>query len=289
MRRFRWPSRFAADAARETTRLASPARRTVRRTLSPRTEGRGPSMYEMEGPRLAHAALVAGCPAAVRHEAATGRVPRRRVTGLPGLAASWSLLRNEHVLSGEAVLPPRLAGTQGLWPGPAEKLQSSTGHLPFIPCPSPLSTGSSTSPSTAAQFTGAPEPQQRPRRSTPVILAGHRRPATRPSGRTIWNGHRQGHSPGGRPEPGPGAAPRGRPAGGLLVHVPQHRAQEQRIRPQKLRQHRHWLEQLKLEEPRLVLGLQRAEVLRGPVAGLGLQPGHVRRLLTPARRPAALC
>ena len=40
-------------------------------------------MYEMEGPRLAHAALVAGYPAAVRHEAATSRVPRRRVTGLP--------------------------------------------------------------------------------------------------------------------------------------------------------------------------------------------------------------
>jgi uncharacterized membrane protein YgcG len=131
-------------------------------------------MYEMEGPRPAHAALVAGCPAAVRHEAATGRVPRRRVAGLPSLAASRSRLRSEHVFSGEAVLPPRLAGAQGLWPGPAEKLRSSTGHLPFIPCPSPLSTGPSTSPSTAARSTGAPQPQQRPRRSEPAILTGDR-------------------------------------------------------------------------------------------------------------------
>jgi len=52
-------------------------------------------MYEMEGPRLAHAALVAGCPAAVRHEAATGRVLRRRVTvsrasAPPGVASGVS-------------------------------------------------------------------------------------------------------------------------------------------------------------------------------------------------------
>jgi hypothetical protein len=72
-------------------------------------------MYEMEGPRLAHAALVAGYPAAVRHEAATGRVLRRRVTGLPVPGASRSRLRSEHVFSGEAVLPLRPPSTQGLW------------------------------------------------------------------------------------------------------------------------------------------------------------------------------
>jgi hypothetical protein len=40
-------------------------------------------MYEMEGPLLVIAALVAGCPAAVRHATATVRVPRRLISGDP--------------------------------------------------------------------------------------------------------------------------------------------------------------------------------------------------------------
>ena len=139
-------------------------------------------MYEMEGPRLAHAALVAGCPAAVRHEAATGRVPRRRITGLPGLGASRSRLRSKHVFSGEAVLPLRLPRTQGLWSGPAEKLPSSTGHLPFIPCPSPLSTAHPQPHPQHRGLAAAPQPPQRPPRSAPAILAAYRHPAAPPSG-----------------------------------------------------------------------------------------------------------
>jgi hypothetical protein len=54
----------------------------------PALKERGPSMYEMEGPRLASRPWLAGGPAAVRHEAATGRVPRRRLPGFPGPAAA---------------------------------------------------------------------------------------------------------------------------------------------------------------------------------------------------------
>ena len=110
--------------------------------LVPRTQERGPSMYEMEGPRLAPAALACRLPG---HRAPRGchrpRVPAR-LAGLrdpsclvprhPARPASGSpRLGTSSVVT--AFLLPTQPGTQGLCAGSAKILLSSTGHLPFIP------------------------------------------------------------------------------------------------------------------------------------------------------------
>src|SRR5215475_2101531 len=109
-------------------------------------------MYEMEGPLLATAALVAGYPAAVRHATATGRVPPRRapVSRLPPRPGPSSGADTSSVVSAVLLPPPR--STQGLCDGNSKILWSSTGHLPFIPCAPSLSTALSTQLSTACGF-----------------------------------------------------------------------------------------------------------------------------------------
>ncbi len=67
-------------------------------------------MYEMEGPRLARAALAASFPAAVRHGAATGRVPRRRVSGFPASEVPFPVPRRR---SRWASPPPGVASGMG--------------------------------------------------------------------------------------------------------------------------------------------------------------------------------
>jgi hypothetical protein len=220
MCRFRWPSRFAARAARETTRLASQRAVPYGALCHPAQKDEAPPCMRWRG--LASPTRpwwpVARLPCATRLPLAACRAaesPVSRASAPPGVASgvsTSSVVKQFY----RCVWPGHKAFGQDRrrkFSRPQDICRLSPVRLRFPPV-------IHTTVHSGVGFAGAPQRRQRPLRSAPATLEGTP-PSSGPgpAGRTISSGHRQGARPGGHdragPEPGPGP---GAAAGGHRDH-----------------------------------------------------------------------